>query len=105
MINNELINPKSIVIVGGSNDISKIGGKILHNILKGNFQGNLHVINPREKEVQGINSVATPQDLPNVEMAIIALPAKFVKGYIETLAVQNNVKAFIVFSAGFSEMG
>ncbi|MCK5073745.1 MAG: acetate--CoA ligase family protein, partial [Bacteriovoracaceae bacterium] len=33
------------------------------------------------------------------------LPAKFVKGYIETLAAQNNVKAFIVFSAGFSEMG
>ena len=38
MINEQLLNPKSIVVVGGSNDVSKPGGKILQNLLKGKFK-------------------------------------------------------------------
>ena len=51
-----LIDPESIAVVGGSNNLHKPGGKILKNILAGNFAGKLYVVNPREEEVQGVRS-------------------------------------------------
>ena len=50
MINNQLINPRSIVVVGGSNSINKPGGKVLYNLLHGNFKGPIYVVNPKEPE-------------------------------------------------------
>ena len=48
MINRQLLNPKSIVVVGGSNNLQKPGGKVLKNIIDGDFQGDLYVANPKE---------------------------------------------------------
>ena len=47
MINEKLINPGSIVVIGGSDDLLKPGGKVLKNIIDGNFQGELFVVNPK----------------------------------------------------------
>ena len=63
MINRELIDPKSIVIIGGSNDLQKPGGKIIKNIVDGGLQGSLMVLNPKEDMVQGIKSYRDPKDL------------------------------------------
>jgi acyl-CoA synthetase (NDP forming) len=104
MINNELINPKSIVIVGASENPSKIGGKVLKNILSGNFKGDIFAINPKEETVQGINCHSL-EDLPEVELAIIAVSVKYVKEYVTTLTEKKKTKAFIILSAGFGEMG
>lgn len=103
MINKQLVNPQSIVIVGGSNDIKKPGGKIVKNIIDGGFTGQLFVINPKEKEVQGIKSFASLEDIPNTDLAILAVPAKFCLDAVELLANEKNTKAFIIISAGFSE--
>ncbi|MGL5620492.1 MAG: CoA-binding protein, partial [Tannerellaceae bacterium] len=56
MITKELINPQSIVIVGGSNNIHKPGGRIVRNLLDGKYQGDLYVVNAKETDVQGIKS-------------------------------------------------
>ncbi|RLD28441.1 MAG: hypothetical protein DRI75_06560 [Bacteroidetes bacterium] len=56
MLNEQLINPKSIVIIGGSNNITKPGGKIVKNIIDGGFQGILNIVNPKDNNVQGIPS-------------------------------------------------
>ena len=103
MINEQLIDPKSIVIVGGSNDIKKPGGKIVKNIIDGNFKGKLSVVNPKEKEVQGVKSYASVKELPETDLAILAIPAKFCLDTITVLAKEKNTKAFIIISAGFSE--
>ena len=103
MINEQLINPKSIVIVGGSNDTSKPGGKILKNILDGNFKGELYVTNLKENEVQGIKSYNNLRDLPDVDLAVIAIAAKWVPDTVEILSSLKNTRAFIIISAGFSE--
>jgi acetate---CoA ligase (ADP-forming) len=103
MITNQLTHPKSIVVVGGSNDISKPGGKILKNIIDGNFDGNLFVVNLKESLVQGIESFKNPNDLPQVDLAVIAIAAKYIPKTVEILAEQKNTKAFIILSAGFSE--
>jgi acyl-CoA synthetase (NDP forming) len=47
MLNDQLMNPKSIVIVGGSNDTKKPGGKIVKNIIDGGFKGQLDIVNPK----------------------------------------------------------
>ncbi|MDH6355337.1 acyl-CoA synthetase (NDP forming) [Dysgonomonas sp. PH5-45] len=103
MINKELINPKSIVVVGGSNNILKAGGSSLDNILKGTFSGDLYVVNAKEDLVQGVKSYRSVDDLPNVDMAVISIPAKVCLPVIDTLVNKKGVKAVIVFSAGFSE--
>ncbi len=103
MINRQLINPSSLVIIGGSNDISKPGGKIIKNILDGRFSGQLYVVNPKEKEVQGIVCYADVSLLPMVDLAILAIPARFCPAAVEILAKEKGTKAFIILSAGFSE--
>jgi acetate---CoA ligase (ADP-forming) len=103
MITPQLIDPKSIVVVGGSNDIQKPGGKVLKNLIDGNFAGELYVTNLKESEVQGIKSYSDPTDLPQVDLAIIAIAARFVPDTVRVLAMQKQTRAFIVLSAGFSE--
>ena len=103
MINEQLTNPKSIVVVGGSSDIHKPGGKVLKNIIDGQFAGDLYVMNPKLDEVQGIKSYKDPADLPEVDLAIIAIAAKHTLPVVETLTQQKNTKAFIILSAGYSE--
>ena len=103
MITEELLNPQSIVVVGGSNNIHKPGGKVLENIIKGRYKGKLHVVNPKETEVQGIKCFHHCSELPPTELAIIVIPAKFCKESVQLLAETKNTKAFIIISAGFSE--
>lgn len=103
MINQQLLNPKSIVVVGGSNNIQKPGGKVLKNILDGNFNGKLYVTNPKEEEVQGITCFKDPAELPDVDLAILAIAAKFCPEAVKVLAKEKNTRAFIILSAGFSE--
>ncbi len=105
MINSQLLNPNSIVVIGGSNDIQKPGGKVLENLIDGKFEGEIFVSNPKETEVQGISSYKTPEELPKVDLAIIAIAAKYCPQVIKILAEEKNTKAFIILSAGFSEMG
>ena len=105
MINNSLIRPKSIVVVGGSNNLSKPGGKILNNIITGNYSGDLSVVNPKESIVQGLKCYESVLELPNIECAIIAIPAIKCLDVIRVLLEQKRTKAFIILSAGFSEAG
>ncbi len=103
MITKQLTHPKSIVVIGASNDIHKPGGKVLKNIIAGGFQGLLFVSNPKEEIIQGIKSYQNPKDLPQVDLAIIAIAAKFIPDLVDLLAFQKDTKAFIILSAGFSE--
>ncbi len=103
MINQQLLNPKSIVVVGGSDDVQKPGGKVLKNLLDGDFKGDLYVANPKMDEVQGVKSYKDINDLPDVDCAVIAIAAKFCPMTVEILAKQKKTRAFIILSAGFSE--
>jgi len=103
MINQQLIKPNSIVVVGGSNDWHKPGGAVLQHLIETGYRGELFVLNPKEDIVQGIQSYRDPALLPDVDLAIIVIPAKFVVDIVDILAHQKNTRAFIVISAGFSE--
>lgn len=105
MINEKLINPDSIAVIGGSEDLYKPGGKILKNIIDGNFKGNLYVVNPGHDTVQGIKSYRDLSGLPRVDLAVLAIQAKYCLPVVEILLKEKNTRAFIIISAGFSESG
>lgn len=103
MINNQLLHPESIVVIGGSNNVHKPGGAVVRNILNGGYQGTLRVVNPKEDEVQGIKAFHDARELPPTDLAVLVVAAKYCPDYVELLASEKGVKAFIIISAGFSE--
>ena len=103
MINRELLNPQSIVVIGGSNNIHKPGGAIVRNIVQGGYQGILRIVNPKEDEVQGIKVFHDVRELPHTELAILVIPAKFCPDTVDVLAREKKTKAFVIISAGFGE--
>lgn len=103
MINKQLMHPDSIVVVGGSNEISKPGGKILKNIIDGAFAGKLYVVNPKDPSVQSTPTFARVEDLPSCDLAVMAIAARHIPAAVEVLIREKGTRAFIILSAGFSE--
>lgn len=103
MISDKLINPGSIVVIGGSDDFLKPGGKVLKNLIDGKFPGNLYVVNPKQDIVQGLKSYRDISLLPETDLAILAIPAKMCVPAVDILCRTKQTKAFIILSAGFSE--
>jgi acetyltransferase len=103
MIQQALFHPKSIVLVGGSANTAKPGGKIIENLKNSPFNGELFVVNPKEESVQGLTSYHSIDLAPPADLAILAIPARFCPESIEMLC-QKGTRAFIVISAGFSEL-
>jgi len=97
------LNPKSIVVVGGSDDITKAGGRALKNLLNCDFNGDVHVVNPKSPVVQGIKTFPDVSLLPHTDLAIIAVAARFCPAIVRTLATEKGTGGFIILSAGFSE--
>ena len=103
MINEQLLHPKSIVIIGGSNNVHKPGGAVVRNIKNGGYEGTLRVVNPKEDEVQGIKAFHDVKELPPTDLAVLVGAAKYCPDYVEYLAAEKGVRAFIIISAGFGE--
>ncbi|NLN26162.1 MAG: CoA-binding protein [Bacteroidetes bacterium] len=103
MIAQELLQPTSIAVIGASNDLKKPGGNMLRNIISGNYKGKLYAVNPNEDKIQGIQSFASVSLLPQVDLAILAIPAKHCVNAVEILTKTKNTKGFIIISAGFGE--
>lgn len=103
MITNQLINPTGIVVVGGSSNLTKPGGKLLKNIIDSGYTGKLYVVNPKESQVLGVPCYSDVSELPSVDMAVLAIPAKNCPHVVEILAQTKNCRAFVVISAGFAE--
>jgi acetyltransferase len=100
-----LFRPESIVVVGGSESLSKPGGKVLANIVEHHYRGTLWVVNPVSGEVMGVPAFPSVTDLPGVpELGIIAIPARFVAGALDELG-RKGTKAAVILSAGFGEKG
>lgn len=103
MITSQLLRPESIVVVGASNNVHKPGGAILKNLISGGYRGVLRAVNPKEAEVQGIPSFADVKELPDTDLAILAIPAVLCPDVVEILASEKQTRAFIILSAGFGE--
>jgi acetyltransferase len=103
MINQQLLKPESIVVIGGSNNVHKPGGSIVRNLISGGYSGTLRIVNPKEEEVQGIKAFHDVKELPDTDLAILVVAAKYCPDYVEFMAKEKHTRAFIIISAGFGE--
>ena len=75
----------------------------MRNIKNGGFGGDLRIVNPKEDEVQGIKAHHDVKDIPDTELAVLVVAAKFCPDYVDYLCKEKGTKAFVIISAGFGE--
>ena len=90
-------------MIGGSNNVHKPGGAIVRNIISGGYQGELRIVNPKEDDVQGVKACHDVKDLPQTDLAVLVVAAKYCPDYVEYLCREKGVRAFVIISAGFGE--
>lgn len=99
-----IMSPRSIAILGASENAARIGGRSLAYMLQERFGGDLWPVNPNRTTVQGVPAFGTVRDLPAApDVAILALAAKLVPDAIDELAAKGT-KSAVIFSSGFAEV-
>ena len=100
-----LLRPASIAVIGASSDPTRIGGRPIRYLRDARYGGRIYPVNPRHAEVQGLTAFSRIADVPEApDLAIVAVPAPGVVETVEACAARG-VRAALVFSAGFAEMG
>jgi acetate---CoA ligase (ADP-forming) len=100
-----LLRAESVVVIGASDDPEKVGGRALLFLLRHGYAGPISAVNPNRKEIQGIPVAASIRDIPeNIDLALICLPAAACPNALDECG-ERGVKAAVVFSGGFSEVG
>ena len=100
-----ILTPRSIAVLGASEDQSKFGGRLVHNLTRHGFPGNLHFVRRNTESVMGQTSYKSVLDIDTpVDVAIMAIPAAAVPAAVEECAAAK-VSAAVIISTGFSELG
>jgi len=100
-----VLNPRSIAVIGASTDPAKIGHAVLLHLLRGNFAGPVYPVHPEARSVRGVRAYPAVTDIPDdVDLAVVAVPAA---GMVEVMdsCLAKGVKALVVLSAGFADAG
>ena len=71
--------------------------------MNGGYQGELNIVNPKEDDVQGIKACHDVKDLPQTDLAVLVVAARFCPDYVDYLCSEKGVRAFVIISAGFGE--
>jgi acetyl coenzyme A synthetase (ADP forming)-like protein len=100
-----LFYPKSVAVIGASNNPAKWGFSIFNDLLVKGFKGDLYPINKNEEKISGITCYKSVKDVPKpVDLAVIAVPAQIVPTVMKE-CVEKGVKTAVIISAGFREAG
>jgi acetyltransferase len=101
----KIFKPKSVAIVGASDEEGSVGYALVQNLTEHDYKGEVFLVNIRKKEILGRKAYAKLEDIPGeVDLAIIATPAKTVPGIVEDCG-KSGIKGVIIVSAGFKEVG
>jgi acyl-CoA synthetase (NDP forming) len=100
-----LMAPRSIAIIGASQDATKIGGRPVELLRRYGYAGQIYPVNPKAAMVQGLPAYASLQAVPEApDLAIIAVDAEKAPEAVEQCA-DRGVRSVVVFSSGFAELG
>lgn len=98
-------NPKSVAIIGASHNPEKLGYVILSNFVNDPFKRKIYPINPKTIPILGLRVYKSILDVKDdIDLVIIVVPARIVPKILKE-CVKKKVKAIIIISAGFSEIG
>jgi acetyltransferase len=104
------LKPRGVVVIGVSNDASKLGYGLARNLVESGYQGAIHFVNTRstnllQPDLFGLPVYQTIEAIPDpVDLAVILIPAPFVPGALEACG-RRGIRGAIIASGGFREVG
>jgi acetyl coenzyme A synthetase (ADP forming)-like protein len=100
-----IMQPDAVAVIGASAEDGKIGNSVMRNLINGGYQGQIYPINPKADEVLGKKCYKSVKDIPGpVDVAIFAIPAKFVADALKEVG-EKNIAGAILIPSGFAEVG
>lgn len=100
-----IFNPKSIAIVGASEEEGTVGYALMRNLIELKFQGDIYPVNIRKTEILGYKAYPSVEQIPErVDLVVIATPARTVPDVVEQCG-KAGIMALVIISAGFKEIG
>ncbi|ART54140.1 CoA-binding protein [Acidovorax carolinensis] len=99
------LNPRSVAIIGASDNIHKIGGRPIYYMQRHGFRGAIYPVNPAREEIQGYKSYASLSALPEVpDLALVVVGGDKTVAAVEECAARG-VKSAVIIASGFGETG
>ncbi|MFD7502264.1 acetate--CoA ligase family protein [Streptomyces sp. NPDC059850] len=100
-----LMRPRSVTVIGASNEPGKIGNSVMRNLIDGGFPGEIHPVNPKADDILGRKAYRSVTDVPGeVDVAVFAIPAKFVPAALEEVG-RKGIPNAVLIPSGFAETG
>ncbi|WP_055611817.1 acetate--CoA ligase family protein [Streptomyces phaeochromogenes] len=100
-----LMEPSSVAVIGASNEQGKIGNSVMRNLIDGGFSGEIHPVNPKADDILGRKAYKSVTDVPGeVDVAVFAIPAKFVASALEEVG-RKGIPNAVLIPSGFAETG
>lgn len=100
-----VLNPRSVAVLGASDDPDKVGGRAIRYMREFGFDGKVFPVNPKRQQVQGLTAYASVADLPEApDLGVVCLPAKLVARAVADLA-EAGTAAAVIMTSGYAETG
>ena len=100
-----IFTPRSIAVVGASDEEGTVGFALMRNLIDMKFEGKIYPVNIRKQEILGFKAYASVEHIPEVvDLAVIATPARTVPDIVEQCG-KSGIMGLVIISAGFKEIG
>ena len=100
-----LFNPRSIAVIGASQDPDKLGYILLKNVIDYKFQGKVYPVNPKTDKILGHKVYPKISSIPEkVDLALLSIPSHLVLPVVEECS-ECSVRSLVILSSGFREAG
>jgi acetyl coenzyme A synthetase (ADP forming)-like protein len=102
---NRIMKPEAVAVIGASTEDGKIGNSVMKNLINGGYKGQIYPVHPKLDEVLGYKAYKSVKDIPgNVDIAVFAIPAKFVASALTEVG-EKGIAGAILIPSGFAETG
>lgn len=100
-----LFKPRSVAIIGASNNPLSIGHIVIQNLIDHDFKGPIYPINPKSKYIKSFKTYPSVSEVPDeIDLVNISIKNTLVPVVLEDCG-KKGVKFAIVHTAGFKEVG
>ena len=102
---NRIMNPRSVAVIGASDEPGKIGNSVMKNLINGGYKGAIIPIHPKSPEIMGFKAYKSVKDVAGeIDVAVFAIPAKLVAGAL-TECGEKKIAGAVLIPSGFAETG
>jgi acetyl coenzyme A synthetase (ADP forming)-like protein len=102
---NRIMRPSAVAVIGASAEAGKTGNSVMKNLINGGYQGKIYPIHPKADEILGHKAYKSVKDIDGVvDVAVFAIPAKFVAGAL-TECGEKQIPGAVLIPSGFAETG